>query len=390
MRVAFVIDRFEPDRGGAEAALEEFARALVERGDEVTFLVMRGEASPEAPWRVERLAVARHPRFLAEESFASRACREARSRFDVSVGFRHVADVDVFVPHGGLHTRAVEASLECGRGSVRARLRQLAHSFSLKQRLMRSLERRLMERNPPCVAVALSRRVLNDFTSAYPNASAQWHLVPGGVDLERFRPPTEEAERERARSRLTGDPTRALLLFVAHNARLKGLATLLQAIADPRLARVELFWIGRGRTPQWIRRARHLGVADRFQAFGPRDDTDILYRGADLLVHPTWHDPCSRVVLEALASGLPVVTTRRDGSAQVVLDAGGGIVIDEPGDPTALADAIERALRERETLVPRAREAAQAFSRERHLAELLGCVDRAAGIRERGRVTPGR
>jgi UDP-glucose:(heptosyl)LPS alpha-1,3-glucosyltransferase len=63
---------------------------------------------------------------------------------------------------------------------------------------------------------------------------------------------------------------------------------------------------------------------------------------ADMLVHPTFYDPCSRVVLEAIASGLPAVTTRFNGAAEILTDNVTAHIIDDPADTLALADAIVR------------------------------------------------
>jgi UDP-glucose:(heptosyl)LPS alpha-1,3-glucosyltransferase len=105
---------------------------------------------------------------------------------------------------------------------------------------------------------------------------------------------------------------------------------------------------------------------------GPRDDIRRLYAAADVLAHPTWYDPCSRVVLEALCCGLPVVTTRLNGAAEAIEDGRHGVVIDSPGNTAALADAIAVCLK------PEMHEACQAaaatmrehLSMARHAREL--------------------
>ena len=83
-----------------------------------------------------------------------------------------------------------------------------------------------------------------------------------------------------------------------------------------------------------------LGVADRVIFAGPVPAMERLYAASDIYVHPTFYDSCSLTVLEALASGLPVVTTRFNGASDAIASTEGGTVIDDPADAGALADAI--------------------------------------------------
>ena len=71
-----------------------------------------------------------------------------------------------------------------------------------------------------------------------------------------------------------------------------------------------------------------------------QDDAARLYGASDVLVHPTFHDPFPRVVIEALACGCPVITTARCGAAEVITPGREGFVIPQPGDPIALSEAL--------------------------------------------------
>ncbi|MFV1960011.1 MAG: glycosyltransferase, partial [Planctomycetota bacterium] len=87
------------------------------------------------------------------------------------------------------------------------------------------------------------------------------------------------------------------------------------------------------------RRARRLGVAGRIHEVGYRADPRPLYVAADVLVHPTFHDPCSLACLEALAMGVPVITTPANGVGEL-MGPRGGIVVEAIGDPSAVAVAV--------------------------------------------------
>jgi UDP-glucose:(heptosyl)LPS alpha-1,3-glucosyltransferase len=116
----------------------------------------------------------------------------------------------------------------------------------------------------------------------------------------------------------------ALALVLERNARLV-------VVGHPDFARYE-------------RQAHRLGIGDRVRFLGHRADPRDCYFAADYLVHPTFYDPCSLVVLEALACGLPVVTSRYNGAAELLSPPADGVVIDDPHAAPELAAALNRML----------------------------------------------
>src|SRR5207253_9018529 len=105
-----------------------------------------------------------------------------------------------------------------------------------------------------------------------------------------------------------------------------------------------LLIVGDRRTRGYERQARRLGVADRVRFLGHCPDMRNAYFAADFLVHPTFYDPCSLVVLEALACGLPVITTRANGASELLSPLTEGYVIDDPHDHERLAWCLAQLL----------------------------------------------
>ena len=91
-----------------------------------------------------------------------------------------------------------------------------------------------------------------------------------------------------------------------------------------------------------VRLAARLGVAGRMLFAGHCMEMRNAYFAADFLVHPTFYDPCSLVVLEALACGLPVITSRFNGASELLSPPSDGVVIDDPHDAPVLAAAMHR------------------------------------------------
>jgi glycosyltransferase involved in cell wall biosynthesis len=160
-----------------------------------------------------------------------------------------------------------------------------------------------------------------------------------GVDTARFRPDPVAATAAPGEGPLR-------LLFVGHNFELKGLRPLLAALAIHRKrgGRASLTVAGAGPIGRFRRAAARRGVsgAVTFDAAVSREAMPGVYRRHDALIHPTFYDPFSLVVAEALASGLPVVTTRRNGASEIVDDGRQGYLLDDPRDESALAGALDR------------------------------------------------
>jgi glycosyltransferase involved in cell wall biosynthesis len=158
-------------------------------------------------------------------------------------------------------------------------------------------------------------------------------VVPNAVEGE-FRPGSaSEHARERVR-----------VLAVSRLIRRKGLDHLLRAVALLGAASLELRIQGSGRDEAWLRQlARDLGIADRVDFAGPLERSQLpqVYREADVFVLPSLSESCSMALLEAMASGLPVVATADSGSREHVEHGAGGFLV-PAGEAGPLAEALGR------------------------------------------------
>jgi UDP-glucose:(heptosyl)LPS alpha-1,3-glucosyltransferase len=341
VRIAFTIDRLDPRKGGAEAYVDRLGRWLVDRGHDVVLVVRDAELPADAPLRVERVDAPGWPRGRAERAFARLAAERATAAgADAVLAVRHAAGCTVYQPHGGLHADTLGAMLESREAGS---LGRLAARLSGRHRVFLDLERRLLGGDDPPTFVALSRRVERSALARYPGLEGRTRVVPNGVDLERFHPRLREEARASVRSDL-GIGERPLFLLLAHNPRLKGVVPALRALAAagglPREAHLAV--IGRG-ADRFAGLAARLGVAGRTTFRRPVDDAPRWLAAAAALVHPTFHDPCSLVALEALACGTPVITTARNGVAEILEDEPeAGAILDDPRDRDALVASLER------------------------------------------------
>jgi UDP-glucose:(heptosyl)LPS alpha-1,3-glucosyltransferase len=284
------------------------------------------------------------PRILRPWRFSS-ACGEVlrRERFDLSLGFDKVAGVDVLYPLGGLH----QASIECSRGRfAEGWMRWLAGIF---RRLdpshisMALFERQQYLATPRPFIIAISEFVRRHFQQYLGIAEDDVAVLHAAIEAGRLSATDRPARRDRTRLAWGLGPDEVLGLFIGHNPRLKGLSQLLEAVA--RMQCREKFRLGVLSLKEpggYEDEARRLGVLDNVRFLGYQPDIRDAYFAADMLVHPTFYDPCSLVVLEAQGAGLPVVTTRNNGAAELLSPPNDSLVIESANETEALASAMDR------------------------------------------------
>jgi glycosyltransferase involved in cell wall biosynthesis len=185
------------------------------------------------------------------------------------------------------------------------------------------------------VLAAVSTSVAADLAREYPDASIV--ITPNGVDVGHFRPDAARRAELRARRRVGSDDVVAL--FVGGDWGRKGLDVVLRALGDVRLRRlpVKLWVVGSGDVAAARGRAGELGVADRVEFFGAVPDPAAWYSAADVFVLASAYEATPLSLLEAAASGLPLISTAV-GDAPALIADDGGVIVDR--DPAAIADAL--------------------------------------------------
>jgi UDP-glucose:(heptosyl)LPS alpha-1,3-glucosyltransferase len=217
--------------------------------------------------------------------------------------------------------------------------------------------------------LAISRAGCEEIARLYGVPASRQSVVYNGVDLERFHPKLRDTHRAAARAEAGVSAAAWMLLFVGSGFERKGLDVAIRALVAFDDAASRLLVIGRGDAAPYRRLAAEAGVDDRVVWLGVRPDIERWYAAADVLVLPTRYEPFGNVHLEALASGLPVVTSRRAGGAEV-LDAGCGASVD-PRAPREFAAEVARL---------RARPAAEVRAAARAAAEPYTFTRQVAGL----------
>ncbi len=347
VRIAIVAESVLPEQGGAETSTLQFVRHLLHRGLMVD-LYTRSLLPDEPGLQVHSVDTANATHGTRTLRFVRAADRMLGSRAaDVIHAITPCRRAQVYQPRGGTIPETIARSLALRQTPAGRLLKALTNRLNLKQWRMLAMERALLHRQPPPTVVAISQYVARQFQEHYGLDAAGIRVVFNGVDHQPPDPETHRRERSACRRLYAVEDSGVLALLVAHNFRLKGVASWIRAMAILRQrlgARIRSVIVGKGNPLPYRKTLAALGLQDQVLFAGPTRHTQLFYHGADLLVHPTYYDPCSRVVLEAMLHGVPCVTTRFNGAAEIIEHGRTGMVIDHPGDAVALAEACLRVI----------------------------------------------
>ena len=344
LRIALVIDKYDPARGGAEGYVRGLARGLADHGHNVSVLARDVAPEPDGRIAVISISAPTHPKWLRLLGFIRGVERIVAERdFDVVHGVGYNTGVTFLNPHSGVEQSWIEGD-DASRESIWGRLfGKIRRSLMIRHHLILHLQRRQYRDVGVRAIVAISGMIKDDMIRFHDVDPGRIRVVFNGVNLSRFHPRLRDEVRKQERSRLKVGQDEIVILLVANNFRLKGVLPAIRML--PRLAELvdrpfRLFVVGRGDTDKYLDEARRLGVHDRVRFLDFVPDMPPLYAAADIYYHPTFYDSCSLTVLEAFATGVPVVTTAKNGASGAVTEPDVGRVLKDPRDVEETARAL--------------------------------------------------
>lgn len=236
---------------------------------------------------------------------------------------------------------------------------------SLYYRLISRLENRIY-RNPAVALAAVSRLTAGEITSHF--ARSDVTVIPNAVDLSRFN--LNERLRRRASSRdaLKFSEHDFVLLLVGNDWKKKGLPTLLNAAAVLPEFALRVLVAGRDNRAPFLAQIRRLNLEGRVRFEESSPDVMQFYAAADLYAGPSLHDSFALPPIEAMACGLPVITSVSNGGSQIITEGFDGFILNNPGDSAALAQLVRQLYQHpdlRRNVGENAARTAQAYTWER-------------------------
>ena len=277
------------------------------------------------------------------------------------------------------------------------RLRELPHKVTDYASTQTGFFRRLHRRAYYGLLTALERRVYSDpnvSLAAVSQRTAELlekyfqrrnvRVIPNGVDTREFSVSSRLASRGEARRRRNFSDTGLVLLLIGNDWLVKGVPTILAAMATAPALPLHLLVVGNDAAEPFREMAKRLGILHRCQWESPRRDVIDLYAAADLYVSPSREDSFGLPVAEAMACGLPVITSGLAGVSALIRNNVDGFVLRDPDDALALAQLLQKlhddqALRSR--VGQAAVQAAQDWTWDRHAAEVWKLLNAAAATK---------
>ena len=367
MKIAVVRQKYV-NYGGAEQFVSEYTTHLANAGHNIHIFANQWMPSDHPNIHVHPVRAIRLNSFLRTLSFASFALKAVRAEpFDIVQSHERIWYQDVYRAGDGCHREWLER-----RASYLPPIKKLSFRFSLFHQLVLKLEKAIFESGKCKKIIAISEMVKRDILKHYELPEDRIEVVYNGVQLDRFHPDNKNRFRTEVRKRFGVSDDEVMALFVGSGFERKGLKYLLKALPYLEQKNWRLVLLGKGNSERYLsfvseenrRKIIHLD---------PIDDIETLYASADLFVLPSIYEPFGNASLEALASGLPIITSRNCGVAEIITPKKEGIILEEPSDAQAIAKAINYLMdsKIREPMAQSARLLAEKFTQERNAAEML-------------------
>jgi UDP-glucose:(heptosyl)LPS alpha-1,3-glucosyltransferase len=333
VKVALVRKDFLPLEGGGERYAVDLAKSLRDFGHEVHVLAHRYKPLEGISFHTVEVPVKFSP--LKNWIFAKNV-RLALSGndFDIVNGLSQIYPQDIYRLGDGIHKHWLSA-----RPSTI--FSQLWNKISLRHRVILHIEKKIF-------SPGNYRRIIANSDLCKQHAINYYNVPPDlvdvvycGVDFDIFNSSVRNDGTE-LRTALGIGRRSIVVLFVGTNYARKGLDTLLRAISLLKYReRYRLLVVGKGNISRYKKLARGLGLQEITTFCGFQDQVAPFYGAADVFVLPSYYEPFGNVCLEAMACGLPVITTRETGASELILPGRSGFVMEHPEDSTALAAWLE-------------------------------------------------
>jgi UDP-glucose:(heptosyl)LPS alpha-1,3-glucosyltransferase len=377
MKIAMTMENFSRYGGGAESYAVGLAQTLVSHGWEVHLYGHSWDGQPsEAIFHSIPKLPGWVPPSIRILSFALRHRKMiAHEAFDIVLGFGNTLIMNVYQSHGGVHFISNIRKLQAIRNPFARWLKFMALLATPKYHARAWIESAPFRLNQQPVIIAISDMVRNDMADYFHVNKDEIRLVYNGIDPSRLRS-TVSGRRDELRKSL-GFGDEILFLFMSYDFRKKGLRFLVEASGRLRDAvgasRFGLVAVGAQPSPTLQRLVDKLQLNKIVVFPGATREPEVFYNACDVFVLPTFYDACSLVVFEAMAAGLPAITTESNGAAGIIHKGVDGMVLHDARNIDEMAEAMERFLQPEllKSASEAAKQTASAYTAEANHRQML-------------------
>lgn len=318
MKFAFCLFKYFPF-GGLQRDFLRIAKECLDRGHQVDVFTMSWEGEREPGLTIHIVPARGFSNHARAKNFVTDIAQRFLS-YDAVMGFNKMPGLDIYYAADTCY----QAKARIQRGAWYRLTRRYHHLVSFESAVFRSSSTEIL---------LLSRQQQDDFMRYYQTSPAKFHLLPPGIAKDRVAPQNAREIRQRVRKEWAIEENELLLLMVGSGFKTKGLDRVLRATAalpSDLQARCKVYIIGKDNPRSFQKQASKLGIQEKIHFLGGRLDVPNFFLAADLLLHPAYNENTGTVLLEAMASGLPVLVTDVCGYASYIRDANAGQVLSSP------------------------------------------------------------
>lgn len=332
-------------RGGIERIMLECANFLYERGHETHVYSSDWDQSHLLPGIVRH-----HVPLPVQHSFLSHLLLFARQSRQAVRRLRPPVDVagtfGVQSPPGGvMWVQSVHKAWLDTSSRHRSRKGRLKQKLNLFHPSVLALEHDHFARRKYKKLIALSAEVKADLMRWYRVPGDDIVIIPNGFSPKEFSAQCSAEARSAVRRKLGYNESDKVIIFVANELERKGFGPLFRAISLLNDSHVHLLAVGRIKPQAYLPEIQSMGLSERVQFVGPTSEIATYYAAADVFALPTQYEAWGMVIVEALACGLPVLTSRLAGAAVTVHEGETGYLLDDPRSPEEIAAKLWPLLR---------------------------------------------
>jgi UDP-glucose:(heptosyl)LPS alpha-1,3-glucosyltransferase len=388
-KIAFAVEKFSRQAGGAESYAVSLASTLVEYGWEVHLYGKTWDGEPSGAifhkisipgflpnWATAVLFAIKHKKMVTAE------------QFDVIVGFGNTLYMNVYQSHGGVHWYSTNRKVFAERSTIARFIKRFINVISITKWARSWIESAPFRLNPRPRIIAISGMILEDMESFFHVKKNDIDVVYNGVDVTKYNLELQQRLREPLRERLRIPEDDVVFLFISYDLKKKGIVSLVEAASLLKSSGQENFKIiivGGLPYSSLSRLIKHRGLGDFIIFTGRTPSAEEYYAGSDVFVLPTYYDACSLVVIEAMACGLPSITTTYNGVSGIMTDGKDGFIIPHPPDPADLADRMRLLMipERREQMSQEASHTGKMYTTERNHEEMMAIFHEVANSTEK-------
>jgi UDP-glucose:(heptosyl)LPS alpha-1,3-glucosyltransferase len=382
MKIALLHKKYST-HGGTERYMVGLSKFLVEKGHEVHVIT----GSVDESSRIEDInyhLISAWGKHLGIDKyiFAKSAKKEVEKYdFDIIQSFSRLGFGDVIRIGGGCHQIFLDKYLNSLENPIYKFKKKIEYKLSLQDYFTRYYEAKDFKKGNYKKIVAVSQMVKDDIIKIYDIPADDIMVNHNGVDINKFHPDNKEEFSKKIRENYNLSKDDYILLFLGTGFKRKGLKYVLEALK--KVENAKLMIVGKGEIDKFRSKAEELSVFDRCRFIGPVKEVEQYYAAADIFVFPSTYDPCANVTLEAMASGLPVITTEDNGASGVIDSDRNGYVLEAADDVKKMVEYIQKleAIELRKEFSEKASAKMQNHSKKDNYQRMLDLYEKEVGCK---------